>query len=600
MVKREQVQGVTIDSPTTRDIDDAIWVEKDESGWLVTVSIADVAREVRIASEDDVRAKEMTETRYYARGNSPMLPRPLSEDQLSLWPHKFKKTMSVELRLNEDLSVKSTRVFRSVVRSQAKGTYEEVPGILADKEHKFHPLLERCSRLAMGLLTKRRDGGAFVLYDLNTGWVTTEEGFLRQLEKHDATIGYIIIQELMVLANGAVAAWCVENNIPILFRNHVARAATPPDRAALMQQIQDAMHTPLAGLDLIRQQTHMLLARAEYGAYLRGHYGLNLPAYTHFTSPIRRYADLVNQRQIRAFLKGEKLPYEQSEIEALATHINEVTERERAATAEYLKSKADEKAQRVTSARRIDGLGSKDFERVVKLEARSGAEVSGAFHEAYLLRLKDNRMPLVCMTVLFTEAPQALPGWTELRKEVVAHVFERPEVAVSLFTMATQISNWPAVTYDVSGTGPSHAPQFTVVATIEIPDRPPVRATSKEGNQKVARQKATAMLLANLAGVDLSPIALQDYAPVPQAPAKKKEFKFDQSKDPISVLMEYCQANSIDAPIYTFEQSGPSHIPTIVCTCEVAGVKKSGTAGKKQDAKRIAAVAAIGALSKSP
>ena len=134
--ERAEARGVTIDSEQTRDIDDAVWVEREDDGsWNVQVSIADVSEVVRPGSRVDARAREMVATRYYATGNSPMLPRHLSEDQLSLWPWQKKDTVTVEMKLAPDGAVLSTSLSTTTLRSRARVTHDRVPAVLADKEH---------------------------------------------------------------------------------------------------------------------------------------------------------------------------------------------------------------------------------------------------------------------------------------------------------------------------------------------------------------------------------------------------------------------------------------------------------------------------------
>lgn len=239
------VKGLTIDGPTTRDIDDAIWIEKMDGGYRVFVSIADVSAKVPIGSEADERALEMTETIYRASGNSPMLPHSLGEELLSLWPGTPKDTLTVELEVVEG-AVQKCQLYPSLLTSIAKLEYAEIPGIIKEARHPLHQPIELALNLAMGLLKSRRSHGALALYDLNTGWVTTEEGYLKQIEDHVDTVGYIIIQELMILANAAVAEFVVKHDLPVLFRNHLARAAAP-DRSELMMAIQNAMVTPPRG-----------------------------------------------------------------------------------------------------------------------------------------------------------------------------------------------------------------------------------------------------------------------------------------------------------------------------------------------------------------
>jgi ribonuclease R len=596
MSPRIKVKGVTLDDTHTRDIDDAFWISTADDGLHVYVSIADVASGVIVGSSTDEFAHRMTATRYFATGNSPMLPRRLSEDELSLWPRTERQTLTVELTYGPDFQLKGSKLYRSKLVSEAKLAYSDIPGFLKDPAYVGYTLLTDASKLAFALLDQRRSQGAMVLYDLNNGWVMTEEGFLKQLEKHEDTIGYIIVQELMIAANRAVAAWCIERDIPILYRNHQAKKATP-DRAELMAQIKGAFETPLANLDFIRQQAHMFLEKAEYSPILRGHFGLNVPAYTHFTSPIRRYADLVNHRQIRAHLKDAPLPYSQEKLEALAKHINEVNLAERQATTEWMKENAEKRARTVAlDARRIEGLGAKDFERVVKVEARSGQDPSPSFVEAFKQRILGNRVPTICLTAILAEAPKT-PPWTDLRKDVLDYLGRHLCDVTSVLTQAAAGYKWPGVIYTNESTGPSHAPVFKATAAFDDGNS---SATSDEvKTRKEAEQLAALALLAERFGL-LMPAVAWASKTVPQVAqvAKKRGFDFTQQKDPVALIQEYCQAAGLPPPEYVYVQSGPSHIPEITCTVKLNGMVETAKATSKKEAKKIAVASLIGSLQK--
>lgn len=591
------MQGITIDAEETRDIDDAVWVNEEPEGLRVFVSIADVSRLVQPRSDLDAMARLMTATKYFASGNSPMLPRRLSEHSLSLHPEVLRKTLTVEILVKKDLEVSLSGIYPSLLKSTARVAYSEVPRILEEryKDHPLHNLLSRLTRLAMGLLERRRAAGALVLYDLNNGWVTTEEGYLRQLVKKEDTIGNIIVQELMILTNSEVAKFAVENNIPMLFRNHEARVAAP-DRSELMKQIQEAITAPLQGLDLLRQRTHMLLEKAEYGATLHGHYGLNLPAYLHFTSPIRRYADLVTHRQIRAFVQKDSFPYTQEDIHVIAMHINEVMRAERKAVSDRMKGKAEQRAHAAIDSRRIHGLHFREFERVTKIEVRSGNEPSEAFHDGFLARLAGSAVPLLCTTVVLTQAPNT-DGWKVLKAALLEHLAKKSEDAVSLFAMAVQVAGWPNVLFDTTREGSDHAPLFTVTASDGTRTSVPIQAPT----QKEAKQKSAVALLALCSDLP-PPSGLQtgtDSNQPQQEAMTKKVARIDWSKDPIMALQEYSQAlGGKVGPNYTFEMGGLSHLPVVTCTCKFGDCVKKATSGSKKDAKRKAAQAVADTVGK--
>jgi len=580
----KQVRGFTIDAEHTRDIDDALWIEpRSDGGWCATVSIADVAREVLRDTAADKRAREMVATKYFASGNSPMLPRALSEDALSLWQGQRRRVMAIQLQFDAQCAVTAVTIERASLVSQQKLAYHDVPSIMSNAAHPLHAQVSAAGRMANIMLDRRRANGALALYDLNSGWITTEEGHLRQVEDHADTLGQVIVQEFMVAANVAVATHAVLHDVPLLFRNHVARAAAP-DRAELMRQIDEASHIPVQNVDALRARTHLLLDRAEYGADVRGHYGLNVPVYTHFTSPIRRYADLVNHRQMRAFIKGLPLPYTRDEIAEIATHISQALDADRDSKSQYMKLKAEASARRAVDQRRLDGLNAKDFERVTKMEARSGNPPSPAFVDAFVRRTSEDRTPLVCFAVVLTAAPESAE-WAPMREALVAALARRPEDAVSVLVQARQVcAGWPEVALASDSSDDPNPQGFVARAAVAMHGLRYV-GTGKARQKKRAEQLAAVDLVAALLRVSVAPKA----EAVVAAPAPLPLATVDSNRDPLSLLHEWCQRAGLPAPVYDCALSGPAHQPTITCRGTVASYEASATAGTKQSAKRKAA-----------
>lgn len=527
----------------------------------------------------------MAATKYFENGNAPMLPRAVAEGVASLVPRQPRQGITVDMALSRGFSVEATEVYPSIVESAAKLAYEEVPDLLGALNHPHHELIVHAARLAEGLLERRRSHGALVLYDLVSGWVTTEEGHIKPLKRRQDTLGHVIVQELMILANSEIAQFAITYNIPILFRNHVARAATP-DRAELMRQIKEAVETPLADLEGLQTRTHMLLDRAAYAPTVSGHFGLNSPAYTHFTSPIRRYADLVNHRQIGAHLKKVDFPYKQADLDGISAHINTVLQADRQTQLEMFKQGADARAHRNIDRGRLTQLAPKDFERVVKVACRSGSDPTATFTEGFRQRLSAGRVPLVCQTTVFAEAPRT-PPWDAIRGAIVSSCKQSPADAYSLLTQATQVAGWMTPIFTVQETGPDHARTFTAVAAIDLPAARYASPPFVANTRKEAQQRACVGLMAVIAG---SPTP--EFKPTPAATPSsrpKREIQIDPAKNPIAALQEYTQGVGAAPPQYEFTSTGQRHTQQFTCTATYNNLCTTGVGPSKQAAKAEAA-----------
>ncbi|KKG13765.1 exoribonuclease II [Methanosarcina sp. 2.H.T.1A.6] len=582
----DMLKGITIDDVTTRDMDDAIWVENTENGgWHVVVMISDVTKVVPAHSELDRIAMSRVETRYYATGNSPMLPRRLADEKLSLWPGESKYVLAVDIILGVDLSVLETRLSWTAMTSEARLTFSDIPRILSDREHPQHTLIKLASQLANGLLTQRRNRGALAFCDLSRGLVTSEEGSLRQLRRREDTIGYVIIQELMILANMTVAEYAIINDIPILFRNHTARSATP-EREDLLKLLESTAVVPEINIATIGHTTYMMFNRAEYAPTILGHFGLNIGVYTHFTSPIRRYADLVNHQQIRAYIRNEPLPHSKEEIQAIASHVNLIHLENDKAKSEYMKEKAYRKAESAILGNRIEDASDTDFERITKVLIRKGEDCPETYCDAFRKRL--GKLPIICAGLVLLQAPDG-ERWTELKKELLEEMATAPHRATSIFDIAQHIPGWQMPVFEVNETARGNLPVFTARSATRVGDREYRSAAYEDVTKKGAVQRASVDLLAAIAGLPAPDLK----ATIANPPASKEEMTINTSKDPIFALQEYCQAKKLPLPAYSFKTEGPTNKPIFTCTCTFGSSTSTEQAGKKQRAKRLAARAMI-------
>ena len=222
--QRPQVQGITIDGPDSRDLDDAVWIELTATGAILSVHIADVAELVEIGSILDKVAIARTQTQYFKVGNAPMLPRSLSEDKLSLLAHQDRPTLTVQVTLDKNAEIQKTEVFESWLRSSKRFDYAEAEAAQKDLHHPFQAVLKSAYLWAEQLYRNRLNAGAIGSTLTAQGQWLSEEGSLIQGKVHSS---HLLIQEFMILANRAVAQWLAEQDVPMLYRNHTARAIAP-------------------------------------------------------------------------------------------------------------------------------------------------------------------------------------------------------------------------------------------------------------------------------------------------------------------------------------------------------------------------------------
>jgi len=345
---REDFTGwpsVTIDGETAQDFDDAV-SSRDLGGGrvLVGIHIADVSHYVRPGTPLDKAALDRATSVYLPGRTLPMLPERLSNDLCSLRPNQPRLAFSVLLELDGAGEVRSAAFKPSLIRTEARMTYDSVFRILegdAGERRRFAPLvphLERLREAARALRRRRLDEGSLD-FDLIEPELVYSEGKLAAVVAAERNEAHALIEDLMVAANVAVAAHVAERGHPSLFRVH-----PPPGRADLekLREILTSfgLEIPPAAKATVKDLQKVLRAAerrpeakvinflvlralriAVYSAANAGHYGLAKTNYTHFTSPIRRYPDLVVHRVLRRVLAGEKR--KAADLEALALHCSE-------------------------------------------------------------------------------------------------------------------------------------------------------------------------------------------------------------------------------------------------------------------------------------
>ncbi len=304
----------TIDPKTARDYDDALSLHRDKKGhYHLGVHIADVAYYVKTGSYLDEEAKERCNSTYFPGSCIPMLPEELSNHLCSLKARVLRLTVSVLMEFDHEGTLVHSRISRSFIKSKKRYTYEEAKAIIDGKEKSPNsPTLALMVELCILLKKKRRARGS-IDFSLSESVIEVDKkGNPLGMNIVEYDISHQLVEEFMLKANEIVATHFSKRGAPLLFRIHeqpdeenlqdffqLARSlgyslSTTPTSQDLQLLFEQAHNTPFAHQLAIGFIRSMKLA--VYSAANVGHYGLGLENYCHFTSPIRRYSDLVTQR----------------------------------------------------------------------------------------------------------------------------------------------------------------------------------------------------------------------------------------------------------------------------------------------------------------
>ena len=320
---------ITIDGETARDFDDAVSLEVLPSGRLrLGVHIADVSYYVRAGSALDEEAYRRATSVYFPERAIPMLPERLSNGICSLNPNVDRLTMSAIMELDRTGRVVDYQLTPSVIHSRERMTYTTVNEILTNPGGEIRarylnvaPMLAEMHELTRVLIERRRERGA-IDFDLPEAELFfNDEGQIGGIARSERNIAHRMIEEFMSLANETVARHLEALGVPELFRIHEEPNPTKVEefaeiaeslghkfsmRGPVPQRGFQRLAEEMRGLPEERMMSYLMLRsmqRARYAAQNRGHFGLAMKTYTHFTSPIRRYPDLVIHRILREVLE---------------------------------------------------------------------------------------------------------------------------------------------------------------------------------------------------------------------------------------------------------------------------------------------------------
>jgi ribonuclease R len=486
----------TVDPPTAKDFDDAISLESlpksEGGGWLLGVHIADVSHYVAEGGPLDEEARLRGTSVYFPDEAIPMIPERLSGDLCSLREGVDRLTMTAWMTISPELEVVDTRLSESVIRSAKRLTYDEVKEACIDRSGRKRAELgeDLCAMLEEALvlsrqLTKVRMGrGAMNLDSEEAEFIFDEEGRpvdARRYPRHDA---HRMIEEFMLLANETVARYFTRKKIPCIYRIHdepdplklevfaeVARTfgllkaketPTPEHLNAMLDKIRGGPLEAMINTLLIRS-----LKKAEYSAENIGHSGLALQDYLHFTSPIRRYPDLLVHRLLRKVLRGQPLP------EGLQSHLA------------VLAKGASDAEQKATEAERENDKWKACLLMKSRVGQRFKGRIQGFSAKVVFITLEspfvEVGVPLAALGGAFWVDEHRTKA-TGLRGTVVLTIGDGVEVEITAVDEdLRRISAW---VLEAKGQD-AHGKAFQFVPTLAAP------ATLREGDLEKPRRRST-------------------------------------------------------------------------------------------------------------
>lgn len=352
-LRNEQI--VTIDGADAKDLDDAVQVEKLEDGtYKLGVHIADVSHYVTVDSPIDGEAYDRATSIYLTDRVIPMIPHRLSNGICSLNPSVDRLTLSCEMIFNSRGEVVSHDIFQSVINTTARMTYRDVYEILEqdNKELKekyaaLVPMFDQMKELAGILRDKRMRRGAIDFDFKESKVIVDDEGYPVDIEVRERTIAERLIEEFMLAANETVAEHFHRMEVPAIYRIHEdpkpeklqrffefitnfgivvkgsGKEIHPSALQEIIRSIEGLPEEPVVSTMLLRS-----MQQAKYSSESLGHFGLSTDFYTHFTSPIRRYPDLIVHRLIRAYiiekdLSAATIRHWEANLDEIAEHTSD-------------------------------------------------------------------------------------------------------------------------------------------------------------------------------------------------------------------------------------------------------------------------------------
>lgn len=387
--------------------------------------------------------------------------------------------------------------------------------------------------------------------------------------------------EFMILANSAAAEWCVNKEVPIVFRNQRGNSAA--DREALAHDLElISLADPQS--EAAGKRLSMMLGRAFLSRTASGHFALGLPVYAWFSSPLRRFADLVNQRAVVAYLDGELAPYPPEELEAISEHLNQLVVGQQNSVSAGYASASEARAKQHQTEERLAALSASDMTAVIKA-AKQAHEFRDALVSEIAHRLSRGSLTSKDKGRLILARGE---GAQDAQAELFDYLGTAPHDAITILTYLEQDREISTPSWSERGDAGSFSAEVSLAT-----DAGTLKSSGHAETKKAAAQRAAAGLLAGLAGFDWTPPAAWSGRSASESKASASDAK--------GALISHCRINRLPVPVFDMTSTGPSHAPTFTAIASVGvGPAKvlspASAASSKKEAEQKAATALLSAL----